>query len=160
MGTFENRQSPASQRRHKVALVASIGGHLNELLELAKAFEGHELVWILNDRSPVLPPDARAFVVSHAERDLKVLWNLVEFSAILSRERPDLIASTGAGPAVPAAIVGRVLGIPYIHIEPSSAVHALTLTGRLLRRVAQRFYVQWESLRDRAPGARFVGGLL
>ncbi len=145
---------------HKVALVASIGGHLNELLELAKAFEGHELVWILNDRSPVLPPEMRAFVVSHAERDLKVLWNLVEFSAILSRERPDLIVSTGAGPAVPAAIIGRLLGIPYIHVEPSSAVEALTLTGRLLRRVAQRFYVQWKSLEARVPGARFVGGLL
>ncbi|MCB9734533.1 MAG: hypothetical protein H6745_18260 [Deltaproteobacteria bacterium] len=145
----------------KVALVSSIGGHLAELLELAAAFgDDHELVWILNDRSPVLPEGARAYVISHAERDWRVAWNLVELAAIFSRERPDVVVSTGAGPAVPAALVGRLAGVPYIHVEPSSAVRDLTLTGRLVRHLTKRFYVQWESLRAKAPGARFVGGLL
>jgi hypothetical protein len=146
--------------RKKVALVSSIGGHLTELLELSEAFADHDRVWILNDRSPVLPEGERAFVVSHAERDWRVVWNLFEFAALLARERPDLVASTGAGPAVPAALIAKLLGLPYLHIEPSSAVEALTLTGRLLRRVANRFYVQWEGLARKAPGARYVGGLL
>lgn len=144
----------------KVALVASIGGHLAELLELAEAFAGHELVWILNDRSPVLPEGVRAYVISHAERDWRVAWNVVELAAILSRERPDLLVSTGAGPAVPAALLARLAGIPVLYVEASSAVSELTLTGRLMRRLATRFYVQWESLRDKVPEARFAGGLL
>ena len=115
----------------KVALVSSIGGHLAELLELAAAFgDDHELVWILNDRSPVLPEGARAYVISHAERDWRVAWNLVELAAIFSRERPDVVVSTGAGPAVPAALVGRLAGVPYIHVEPSSAVRS-AMTGRM-----------------------------
>ena len=145
----------------KIALVSSIGGHLAELLELARAFEGHELVWILNDRSPVLPPGERAFVISHAERDWKVAWNLVELASLFARERPDVVVSMGAGPAVPAAVVARLAGLPVLYIEPSSAITALTLTGRLMRRLATRFYVQWPSLRDtRAPWAEYVGGLL
>lgn len=144
----------------KVALVASIGGHLAELLELAEAFAGHELVWILNDRSPVLPEGVRAYVISHAERDWRVAWNVVELAAILSRERPDLLVSTGAGPAVPAALLARLAGIPVLYVEGSWAVRELTLTGRLMRRLATRFYVQWESLRDKVPEARFAGGLL
>jgi len=145
----------------KIALVSSIGGHLAELLELAEAFRGHELVWILNDASPVLPPGARAFVISHAERDWRVAWNVVELAALFARERPDVLVSMGAGPAIPAALVARLAGLPVLYIEPSSAVTALTLTGRLMRRLATRFYVQWPSLRDRqAPWADYVGGLL
>jgi len=145
----------------KIALVSSIGGHLAELLELREAFAGHELLWILNDHSPVLPEGVRAFVISHAERDWRVAWNLVELAALFARERPDALVSMGAGPAIPAAIVARLAGLPVIYIEPSSAVTALTLTGRLMRRLATRYYVQWASLRERqAPWASYVGGLL
>lgn len=68
--------------------------------------------------------------------------------------------STGAGPAVPAALVAKAGGIPVIYVEPSSAVTNLTLTGRLIRPFASRFYVQWAELRRRAPWARYEGGLL
>jgi UDP-N-acetylglucosamine:LPS N-acetylglucosamine transferase len=148
------------ERRKRVAFVSSIGGHLAELLELSSAFEECEQIWILNDRSPVWPKGREVHVISHAERDWKVLWNVVELAAILSRERPELVVSTGAGPAVPAALVARLAGVPFIHIEPSSAVKAPTLTGRILQWVTPHIYVQWESLAARLRGARYVGGLL
>jgi len=144
----------------KIALVSSIGGHLAELLELAEGLDGHELVWILNDVSPVLPEGVRAYVISHAERDWRVAWNLFELGSIFARERPDAVLSAGAGPAVPAAVLARLAGIPYVHVEPSSAVRELTLTGKLVRWLSPHIFVQWESLRARAPWARYVGGLL
>jgi len=146
--------------RPTVVFVSSIGGHLSELLELSEAFAECRQVWILNDRSPVWPEGREVHVISHAERDWRVLWNFVELAALLSRERPDLVVSTGAGPAVPAALVARFAGVPYVHIEPSSAVYDLTLTGRILRRVTPHFYVQWKTLKDRVAQARYVGGLL
>lgn len=144
----------------KIVLVSSIGGHLTDLLALSSAFDGHERVWVLNDRSPVLPASEPAYIVAHAERDWRVAWNVVEFAAIFARERPDVVVSAGAGPAVPAAVVARAARIPFVYIEPSSAVTSLTLTGRIMRALADRFYVQWEPLRARAPEARFVGGVL
>jgi beta-1,4-N-acetylglucosaminyltransferase len=147
-------------RPMKLAIVSSIGGHLAELLELLPALEGHELVWITNDPSPLLPPEISPHLVVHAERDLGVLWNLAEFAAIFARERPDAMLSMGAGPAVPAAIVARLAGIPVFYVEPSSAVTRPTLTGRLMRFLATDRWVQWESLRRHLAGSRFVGGLL
>jgi UDP-N-acetylglucosamine:LPS N-acetylglucosamine transferase len=144
----------------KVALVSSVGGHLAELLALKDAFEDADRIWILNDRSPVLPPGERAYVIAHAERDLRVLWNLVELAAILSRERPDVVLSTGAGPAVPAALVARLAGVPFVYVESIAAVSRLTLTGKLMRPLARSFYVQWEGLRRFARRARFAGGIL
>jgi len=147
-------------RRLRIALVSSVGGHLAELLELEAALAGHSCFWVLNDVSPVLPPDRERYRVSHAERDWRVAWNLVELAAIFLRERPEVMLSMGAGPAVPAAIVARLIGIPVIYLEPSSAVKVPTLTGRLMRFLTDRRYVQWPELLARLPGSRYVGGLL
>lgn len=144
----------------KIAIVSSIGGHLSELLELLPAFEGHEIVWITNDPSPVLPAEVRPILVVHAERDLKVLWNFIEFAAILGRVKPDVVVSMGAGPAVPAAVVARAAGVPVFYIEPSSAVTRPTLTGRMMRWLANERWVQWPGMQVVLRGSRYVGGLL
>ncbi len=144
----------------KVALVSSVGGHLTDLCGLVGALDGHELVWIVNDLSPVLPLGANAYRISHAERDWRVAWNVVEVAAIFARERPELMLSAGAGPAVPAALVAKLAGIPVVYVEPASAVHQLSLTGKLMRYFADVFYVQWRELAIKAPWARYVGGLL
>lgn len=144
----------------KIALVSSVGGHLTDLCTLVEALEDHELMWVLNDESPVLPTDAKSFRICHAERDWRVLWNIVECAAIFGRERPELMISTGAGPAVPAAIVARLAGIPVIYVEASCAVSRLTLTGKLMRHLSDAFYVQWRDLAKQAPWAKYVGGVM
>jgi len=149
-----------SERRLKIACVSSVGGHLAELLELEPALRDHDRFFVLNDASPVLPEGRRVYRIVHAERDWRVAWNLVEIAHIFGAERPDLVLSLGAGPAVPAAVVARLIGIPMIYVEPSSAVTVPTLTGRLMRYLTPRRFVQWPALLARAPGSRFVGGLL
>jgi UDP-N-acetylglucosamine:LPS N-acetylglucosamine transferase len=144
----------------RLALVSSVGGHLTELLELCQAFDDWERFWVINDVSPVLPDGERVYRIAHGERDWRVAWNVVEVAAIFAREKPDLMLSMGAGPAVSAAVVARAGGIPIIYVEPSSAVTNLTLTGRLMRHLATRFYVQWERLREAAPWAEFRGSVL
>lgn len=143
----------------KIAFVASVGGHLTELLAICEPLLVHEHFWVINDRSPVLPPGERAYQIVHAERDFRVLFNFAECLKIFSVEEPGLVISTGAGPAVPAFCVARALGIPTIYVEPSSAVRQLTLTGRILQYVATEFYVQWPELTARAGRAKYVGGL-
>lgn len=146
--------------RRRILAVSSVGGHLTELLALRTAFEGCEVVWVLNDRSPVLPPGERCHVITHAERDWRQLLNLAELARIVAQEQPDLVISMGASVAVPAGLVARALGIPVLFIEPSSAVNHLTLTGRLMRAIATRFYVQWPELARRTAGARYCGSVL
>lgn len=137
-----------------VLFVTSSGGHLAEVLEWVPAFE--DVTWriVLNAEGPV--PEAyqsRVLPMVHAERDWRVLWNFIEAWRLLRRLRPRLIVSPGAGCAVPFAILGRLLAIPYVHVEPLSAVQRPTLTGRLVRPFASRMIVQWPSLLTTYPSA-------
>lgn len=145
-----------------VLIATSVGGHLTEILPIAKCLEtrGHRIVWAVNDHSPVLPKGVAAHRITHGERDLGVLRNCLELASIIDRERPDVLLSAGASPAVSAALVARAVGLPVVYVEPSSSVTRLTLTGRLMRRLANRFFVQWPGLLDLAPEATYAGGLL
>lgn len=146
----------------KVLIVTSVGGHLTEILPIATCLldRGHALVWAVNDVSPVLPQGVNAYRITHGERNLGVLRNCAEIASIVAHETPDVLLSAGASPAVSAALVARPLGLPVVYVEPSSSVTRLTLTGRLMRRLASRFFVQWQDLRDLAPEATYAGGLL
>ncbi len=143
----------------KIALVSSVGGHLTELVQLLPALREHDLFWVLNDRSPALPDGARAYRIVHAERSPLVLWNSVECAAIFARERPDAMISAGASPAVSAAVVARLAGIPVVYIEPISQIREPSLTGKLMRFLATEGYVQHERLLSKLPRFRYVGRL-
>lgn len=80
--------------------------------------------------------------------------------AILLKVRPKVILSAGAGVAVPISIFGRLLGIKIIYVESASRVRDLSLTGKIMYRVAHIFFVQWELLRVRYPRAIYAGRLL
>ena len=64
---------------------------------------------VLNDDT-TLPdfPFARVYRIAHAERDWRVLLNVLESARILASENPDIVLSAGAGPAVPMALVARL----------------------------------------------------
>jgi UDP-N-acetylglucosamine:LPS N-acetylglucosamine transferase len=79
---------------------------------------------------------------------------------VLIKVRPKVILSAGAGIAVPACILGRLLGARIIHIESASRIHHLSATGRIMYHVAHLFFVQWEPLADKHPKAIFAGRLL
>ena len=131
----------------KVCVVSSCGGHLTEARALRSAFERYEHFYVLNDRV-LLPPDmeGKTWFIRHSERDLLFFVNLVEAWRILRRERPDVILSTGAGPAVPFALVGRLLGIPTVFVETFTRISSPSLTARIMYRLAARFVYQWPAL--------------
>lgn len=140
----------------KICVVSSVGGHLREVLQLEPLWRPYEVFFILNDETPV-PLPYRSYRIAHAERDLRVLWNLWECARILYRERPAVILSTGAGPAVPAALIGKLLGARIIFIESFACVRTPSLTGRLLYPLADHFFYQWEALRAHFPRGTYAG---
>ncbi|HEY3488858.1 MAG TPA: PssD/Cps14F family polysaccharide biosynthesis glycosyltransferase [Candidatus Deferrimicrobiaceae bacterium] len=146
----------------KVCIVSSCGGHLTEVRCLMPAYAGYDHFYVINDRA-MLPPDmeGKTRFIAHSERDWKFLLNLWEAFRILWEERPAVILSTGAGPAVPFALVGRFLfGIRVVFVETITRIHAPSLTGRIMYRLAHDFFYQWESLRRFFPKGRFGGPLL
>lgn len=153
-----------TSRPLRVGLVSSVGGHLREVLELLPLLTRCDVFLVLNDEaawlsSDALPPGLRRYRIVHAERDLRQLVNLAEAAAILGRERPDLLISTGASPAVPFFAVGRALGAQTLFIEDFNLVDTPSLTARLVYPLCDHFFVQWPQLKSRFPRARYAGPL-
>jgi beta-1,4-N-acetylglucosaminyltransferase len=144
-------------------LVCSSGGHLLQLFSLAGAWEDRPRLWITFDKS-----DARVLLagerVAHAfgptNRNIKnLLRNLRLAVTVLRRERPAAILTTGAGVAVPFAWIGRMLGVSVFYVESVTRIEELSLSGRLIRPVAEQVFVQWPELAATSPRLRFAGNL-
>jgi UDP-N-acetylglucosamine:LPS N-acetylglucosamine transferase len=102
----------------------------------------------------------RTYFITHSERDWRFFVNLWEAFRLLRKERPDVILSTGAGPAVPFAIIGFFFRIHVVYVETITSVRKPSLTGRIMYRLADRFFYQWEPLRRFFPGGIYGGPLL
>jgi UDP-N-acetylglucosamine:LPS N-acetylglucosamine transferase len=146
----------------KVCIVSSCGGHLTEVRCLMPVYEAYEHFYVLND-SAILPADmrGRTFFIAHSERDSKFFLNLWESFQILRKEQPDVILSTGAGPVVPFAIIGRFLfGTRVIFMESITRIDRPSMTGRIMYWLAHDFYYQWHSLEYFFPRGIYGGTLL
>ena len=145
----------------KVCIVASCGGHLTEARALRSAFDHYPHFYVVNATMP-LPDDmkGRTYVVTHAERDWRVLTNLYEAWRILRQERPTIILSTGAGQIVPFALVGRLLRIPVVFVEVSTQVTEPSVSGRIMYHLADRFFYQWKALARHFPNGVYGGPVL
>ena len=145
-----------------VCIVSSCGGHLTEVRCFRRAYGQVEHFYVLNDRA-ILPEDmiGRTFFVAHSERDWKIIVNLWEAWRILRKQRPKVLISTGAGPAVPFGIVARLLcSVRVVFIETITRVSSPSLTGRLMYWIAHDFYYQHEGLARFFPRGRYYGSLL
>ena len=144
----------------KVCVVSSCGGHLTEVRALRAAYARYRHFYVLNDRV-LLPADMedKTYFIRHSERDLLFVVNLFEAWRILRAERPDVILSTGAGPVVPFALVGRFLGIPTVFVETFTRISKPSLTARIMYHLAARFIYQWPSLAQHFPRGVY-GGVL
>lgn len=146
----------------KVCIVSSCGGHLTEVRTLLPAFENFHHFYVLNDEA-LLPKDmvGKTYFITHSERDWKFFCNLLEAFRILYLERPHAILSTGAGPAVPFALIGRYLfGCQIIFVETITRLHQPSMTGRIMYRLAHHFFYQWKGLSHHFPKGQFGGPLL
>ena len=75
------------------------------------------------------------------------------------REKPDFVVTTGALISFPFCVYAKLMGAKVIYIETFARVKDRSLTGRLVYPIADLFLVQWESLLQFYPKAKYVGGI-
>ena len=96
----------------------------------------------------------------HFVRDaLRTLHSGAQSLRALRQFRPCAVLSTGPAVAVPVCVLARIMGIKVIFVETASRVTALSLTGKIMYRVANLFFVQWPELQQRCPKAVYAGRL-
>ncbi|MCS7267580.1 MAG: UDP-N-acetylglucosamine transferase subunit ALG14 [Geminicoccaceae bacterium] len=145
----------------RTCLAYSRGGHL---AELERALEG--IVFLdcyhvtYGGGRPTRLAARRIYSLCHPRRSfLRTLLNALQAFFVLLRERPRLVISTGADVAVPTVILGKLSGAEVIFIETAAALRG-SLSGRLCRRFADLFIVQWPEQKARFPEAQLASGPL
>ena len=134
-----------------------------QLCLLADAWRDMPHAWVTLKREDSRMLEGQRVYYAHGptERNLPNLLRNIMFAWRLMREiRPKVIVTTGAGPAVPFAWVGRLVGAKIVYIESLTRIEGPSLSYRLVRPVVDRVYVQWPDLTARVPGARYAGSVL
>jgi len=146
----------------KICIVSSCGGHLTEVNQLKDFFQKYDFFYIINDQILLDDSDKKKiYFVTHSERDWKFLINLWEAFQIFRIERPTLILSTGAGPAVPFSLIGKYLfDTSIVYIETMTSINRPSLTGRIMYYIADIFFYQWRDLEGVFPKGKYCGLLV
>jgi hypothetical protein len=161
-GNFD-RGDAGDDKKLKVCFVGSSGGHLTHLYMLKPFWENKDRFWVTFDKA-----DARSLLEKErmipcyypTNRSLKALIiNSVLAFRVLSKERPDLIVSTGAAVAVPFFYIGKLFGAKTIYIEVFDRIDKPTMSGKIVYPVTDRFIVQWEEMKKVYPNSINLGSL-
>ena len=147
----------------KICFVGSSGGHLFHLYLLKPFWENKERFWVTFDKEDarsLLKDEKLYFCYGPSNRSLKALIiNTFRAIKILWKEKPELIISSGAAPAVPFFWLGKLMGAKTVYIEVFDRVDAPTVSGRMCYPVSDRFIVQWEEMKQVYPKAVNLGSI-
>lgn len=154
------------KRKKKICLISSSGGHFEQLLCLRPLNEKND-VFIVTEKTKYNKNDKKInhFVLQVNRKEplfiLKMFCIFIKSLIIFLIERPDVIISTGVLAAIPMLFIGHLFKRKVIYIESFAKITSPTMTGKLVykKHIADRFYVQWESMKEFYPDAIYLGGI-
>jgi UDP-N-acetylglucosamine:LPS N-acetylglucosamine transferase len=144
------------KRKTRVLAVSSAGGHWVQLRRIRPAWQDCDIAYatsnplsfheILQDRT--LRDAPRFYVFPEATRwnKLRLARSLLKISAIIVRERPDVVISTGAAPGYFAIRLTKLFGGRTVWIDSIANAAELSLAGRKAQRYADLWLTQWPHL--------------
>lgn len=141
----------------KVLFISSTGGHLSEMMQLKKMFKSYDYNIITEktksnislknkykERIDFLVYGTKDHMLTYP---FKLLYNCFKSLYLYLKIHPDYIITTGAHTAGPMCLIGKIFGSRVIYIETFANINTKTITGRMLYPVADRFIVQWPSMK-------------
>lgn len=141
----------------QVHLIASLGGHLELLRQVAPSPPGTKRTWVTSAGVAADALEAqgeRVRRLPRLDRGSVGPRSLVAGVLLALRERPRLVVTSGAGLAVPFCLTARLLGARLVHVETMARVTSGSSSGRLLARFADAVIVQWDELLQVYPSAQ------
>ena len=149
----------------KIVFAASSGGHYEQLLMLKPLMEKYDSV-LVTEKTDYSAGDTgiRTYYMHQINRkELLFLPKLIANSwrslVLIIKERPKVMITTGVLAVIPLALLIKMFGGKLIYIESFAKVCSKNLTGNLLYRFADQFYVQWEEMLKLYPKAIYKGGI-
>ena len=149
------------QKQLRICLAASAGGHVSQLLKLAECWNGYKTFCVTTTQvvRNNLGKLGEVYVVGECNRQhpIRVIAVFLRCSRIIFKERPDVVISTGAAAGCMLCFLAKMLGAKVVWIDSITNVERISLSGRMVRYIADLFLVQWPELDDRYEKVEFVG---
>lgn len=149
----------------KIGFLASSGGHLEEISCLYPIAQKHEsfLVTENGGQEKTLWGDKTYYMpqINRKQVNFPIAFFRMFLAAnkIIKSEKPDVVISTGALMTYPFCVVAKRQGCKVIYIESFARIDSASLTGKLMKNIADLFCVQWEEGLKFFPNAEYVGGI-
>lgn len=143
-------------------LVASFGGHFEELLEMRSAWGHVSRVYATTARGRIdsLAGEVVEYVPDcHGGQYWQAMRSVHSLVSLVRRHRPKCIVTTGALPGFLAVVVGRLFGASVIWVDSVANADELSKSGRWALRFASAHLVQWPKIAQSSPSA-YLGNIL
>lgn len=152
----------------KVIFASSSGGHLTELLRLNKLFNEYEylLVTEQTDITEKLKDKYNIEYLKYGSRHylFKYIfvfsYNVIKSFKIVMKFKPETVVSTGAHTGGIVCFIAKLFGAKVIYIETLANTKSLSVTGKNMYHIADKFYVQWKDLTLKYKKAKYLGRLV
>jgi len=148
----------------RICLAASAGGHITQLLKLTASWNGYETFCVTTTEvlRNKLSKLGEVYVVGECNRQhpVRVIKVLLRCIRIAFRERPDVVISTGAAAGCILCFLCKMYGAKVVWIDSVTNVERISLSGRMVRHIADLFLVQWPELAGRYKRVEYVGAII
>ncbi len=150
----------------KIIFISSGGGHLEELLQLKPIFNECDYT-IISEKTATTAflkkryPKVYYLLYGTMDHLLPYLLifpiNILISLFLFLKIRPDAIVTTGTHTAVPMCYIAHFFKKKFVFIETMANISSPTKAGRMVYKIADKFVVQWESMKEFYPGAEYWG---
>ena len=162
-------REPSPKSPLKLVVGASAGGHANELirlLDIAEAGLWPEVMAYVT----TLQLTAEAFAKrgkavhlvgeSDRKKPLRAVAVLFRSFALAARLRPDVVITTGSMPLAVFAICAKLFGAKIVWIDSVAQIEDLSLSGKIMRHVADLCLAQWPEVAAKYRNVEYAGETL
>ena len=156
-------------RNIRLVVGASAGGHANELELLLHAAKG---AWPVEPEAFVTTMQITAdgfarhgrpvHVIGEADRrkPIEAVGVLFRTLILAIKVRPTVVVTTGSMPLAVFCIWSKRLGARIVWIDSVAQIDHMSVSGQIMRRVADLCLVQWPDLVGKYSGVEYSGELL
>lgn len=136
-----------TNRKPRLCLVSSSGGHWEQLQKLKPLIDKYE--GCLVTEKTQFPANAQYFMLQTDLKDKlmipKMIVNSCRAIRVWIKEKPDFIITTGTLVAYPFYLMAVLFKKKFVFIETFGRANMATVAGRLMEKHSDLFIVQWES---------------
>lgn len=152
-------------RRKKVCLISSSGGHLEELRQLTGVMEKYDIYFEVPNLKSTQKMNGKKYLIKDTFLDkskkIRYCFRFIEMCfeqfTIFIKENPDVVITTGAGTAIPTCMYAHLFRKKLICIQSLARINSKDRALDFLYKYADLYIVQWKNQLENYPNAVYGG---